>query len=154
MILHSGDHEALFGRVVTHNNLSAASKTGCCALDRGRHADGQVDDCAVYEAGITGHRQDEEGTFTCANESFVSAVLLNLASTIVWGLKLECSSGEESDWFGTAHTSNFDAAAECSGGWTAFTTSPDFRGFITNAYFYCHDEHGGYSDGEDLGPYP
>eukprot|EP00903_Cladosiphon_okamuranus_P010688 g10101.t1 len=118
----------------------------------GRYAAGQADECAVEEAPPTGSRNEDEMSFTCANESFVSAIFFNSYSFGFRGMKVECSTGEQSDWMGSQATDV--ESAECSGGWTEMSTSPeDAFGYPADAYLFCYNEDRGYPDGTWLGPF-
>lgn len=113
---------------------------------------GQTDECPDEEAPPTGNRNGEEISFTCADESFVSGIFFDPNVFGVKGIKVECSSGEESEWLGS-ETSDFETA-ECSGGWTEMYTSPeDGFGYPANAYVFCYNEDRGYPEGTYLGPF-
>lgn len=95
-------------------------------------------------------------SFTCADEAFVSVVFFASDPFGARGIKVECSTSEQSDWIGSnGTTSDVDIeSAECSGGLTRMTSSPeDTFEYPANIYLFCYNEDRGYPDGEDVGPY-
>jgi len=128
-----------------------------CACMTTRYVGGQAGECSLEEGPLIGFRdrgEEEQVSFTCAKESFVTGLFLGLDSMGgVQGIRVECSTGEQSDWIGSG-SSSCGFGFECGEypcGWTQVLTSlEDSLRWPVSA---CVLEGGGYSDGEHPGPF-